>query len=308
MNTKITTLLSLFIFALFMGCSGDESGSSCGKVDYVSFNAYPSRVALNFSAGNNANSFKIEYGPSGFRPGTGTVMTTSDTQVEIGELTPSTTYDFYITGICSANESSAPYKLSSVTTQASQCTGATSVHIGQLYTNEVELEFSYSGGYAEKFEVEYGTAGFVLGTGTREATSFGSASKTITGIEASTAYDFYVRSYCPSGETTAFVKFSYTTMMSCPKPINLNSWVVSGACNAGMGATRGFSWSYPYGSTQSYTISVIQSLNEAPGSNTFVTSTPYITLQGMYCLWKGFYVKASCSATESSEWAGPYYF
>jgi len=310
MNTKIKTLASLFIFVLFMGCSGgDDGGSNCGKVESVSFYTSPVSATLSFMPGSNANSFRIEYGATGFTPGSGTVVVTSNSQQEITGLTPSTTYDFYITGICSATENSAPYKLSSVTTQVSQCVGSTTVQIGQFYPDAVDLQFAFTGGSADHFEVEYGLAGFVLGTGTRETTSFGSSSKTISGIQASTAYDFYVRSYCSSGETTAFVKYTYTTMGSCPKPVNLNSWNISGACNAGMGETRAFSWSYLGGNPQSYTISIVQEATDNPANgNTFETSNTSISISNMYCLWNAFYVRANCTGSDRSEWAGPYYF
>lgn len=310
MKTKFRAFAALSVFVLLMGCSGgDDSSGNCGKIESVSFYTSPASVSLSFIPGNNSNSYKIEYGPTGFTQGSGQSIMTSDTQVQIADLTPSTTYDFYITSVCSATESSAPYKLSSVTTQATQCVGTTSVQFAQLYTDAIELQFAFSGGSPDRFEVEYGPAGFALGTGTRETTSFGSSSKTISGVQASTTYDFYVRSYCYSGEKTAFVKFSYTTMTSCPKPVNLNSWNISGACNVELGETRGFSWSYPYSNPQSYTISIVQGATDNPaGGNTFVTSTPSISISRMYCLWKAFYVKANCSGNESSEWAGPYFF
>ncbi|TPD66067.1 hypothetical protein [Flavobacterium microcysteis] len=309
MKTKITAFTMLFLFVLLMGCSGgDDGGSSCGKVESVTFSTTPAAVTLYFTGGNNANSFKVEYGPSGFTQGTGTSVVTSNTQVEITELIPSTTYDFYITGICSASESSAPYKLSSVTTQASQCTGTTSVQFGQLAPDQIDLQFTYSGGYAEYYEVEYGTAGFTLGTGTKTTTSFGTSSKNLTGIQASTTYDFYVRSSCVSGEKTPYVKFTYTTMNGCPKPFNLSSWIVSGSCNSGT-ATRAFSWSYLSGTPQSYTISIVQDATDNPAAgNTFETSTTGISISNMFCNWRVFYVKANCTGNDSSEWAGPYYF
>lgn len=310
MKTKITAFAALSLFILLMGCSGgDDGGSNCGKVESVSFYTSPASITLSFLPGNNANSYRIEYGPTGFTPGNGETVVTSNTQIEIDELTPATTYDFYITGICSATENSAPYKLSSVTTQASQCVGNTTLQISQFYPDAIDLQFGFTGGNQDRYEVEYGLAGFVLGTGTREMTSFGSSSKTISGIRASTAYDFYVRSYCYSGEKTAFVKYSYTTIGACPKPIGLNSWVISGACNEGLGATRGFSWTFLGGSAQSYTISIVQEATDNPaGGNTFVTSNTSISISRMYCLWKAFYVKANCSGSESSEWAGPFFF
>lgn len=310
MKTKITAFVALFLFVLLMGCSGgDDGGSSCGKVKSVSFSTTPAAVTLYFTGGNNANSFKVEYGPSGFTQGSGTSVVTSNTQVEITDLTASTTYDFYITGICSAAESSTPYKLSSVTTQASQCTGTTSVQFGEFYSGEITLQFSYSDGYPERFEAEYGLAGFTLGTGTKVMTPSGSSSETITGIQASTAYDFYVRSYCSSGEKTPYVKFSYMTTNGCPKPFNLSSRIISGACNVGLGATRAFSWNYLGTRPQSYTFALLQGPTDNPGNgSTYETSENGISISNMYCNWRVFYVRANCSDTNSSEWAGPYYF
>ena len=112
MKTKITAFATLFLFVLLMGCSGgDDGGSNCGKVESVTFSTTPVAVTLYFTGGTNANSFKVEYGPTGFRQGTGTSVVTSNTQVEVTGLVPSTTYDFYITGICSDTENSTPYKL-----------------------------------------------------------------------------------------------------------------------------------------------------------------------------------------------------
>lgn len=54
---------------------------------------------LTFSGGNNTNSYKIEYGLTGFAIGSGKSITTSNMNVEISDLIPSTTYDIYITSL-----------------------------------------------------------------------------------------------------------------------------------------------------------------------------------------------------------------
>ncbi|MDI1256350.1 MAG: choice-of-anchor J domain-containing protein [Flavobacterium sp.] len=48
-------------------------------------------------------SFEIEYGPEGFVPGTGTVVTASAPPLTLNNLTPSTTYDAYIKNNCGGN-------------------------------------------------------------------------------------------------------------------------------------------------------------------------------------------------------------
>jgi subtilisin-like proprotein convertase family protein len=65
----------------------------------------PTQVIVTFSS--PGSSFIVEYGPSGFVPGTGatagggTVVTAASSPVTIGSLNPSTTYDFYVRQECS---------------------------------------------------------------------------------------------------------------------------------------------------------------------------------------------------------------
>ena len=143
-------------------------------------------------------------------------------------------------------------------------------------------------------------------------TQFSSNYITINNIQSSTTYDFYVRAVCSSyapNDTSNFVKYTYTTIGSCPAPHNLSSYVISGSCNAGLGATRAMSWSYDYGTPSSYTVSIVtQGDQPSATSNAFTVSNNGITISGMYCLWTAFYVRANCQNGESSSWAGPYYF
>lgn len=309
MKTKITSILSLLILGFVIACSsgGDDSGPSCGKVENVYFYTTPTSVQLYYSEGANANSFRIEYGPTGFTQGSGTSFTTSSTEYTISNLNPSTTYDFYIKGICSDSETSAAYKLSSVTTDASQCTQNTSVQFFDMGSGELAMEFSYPGGEVYDYQFEYGPQGFTLGSGTRMDVE-GTTSFTISGLSPSTTYDVYVRAMCSQGDYAPFKKFSYTTQTTCPKPVNLNSWLISGSCNSGT-AYRGFSWQYPFASAENYEISLITSVGQSAESGSIdVTSNTSIGYTGMYCIWKGFYVRANCGGGDYSDWAGPYYW
>lgn len=51
-------------------------------------------------------SFKLEYGPTGFSQGTGTVISTTLPSLTLNNLQPNRTYDFYVQTICSANNTS----------------------------------------------------------------------------------------------------------------------------------------------------------------------------------------------------------
>ena len=310
MNLKSTLLPIILSLVVLLGCSRDQNetpANNCGIVNNVSFQSFATNVSLNFGAGTNANSFRIEYGLSGFLAGTGKSVTTSNTYLVIQDLNPGTTYDFYITGICSSSQTSAPYKLSSVTTQPSNCKGTTSAQFFQYEPTQMIMQLGYSGGTFSYHEVEFGPTGFVFGSGTRLKGGNGESNLYFNNLQLGQSYDFYVRTYCSEGDANPYKKFTYTATVICPKPFNLNSYIISGACNVGMGATRGFSWS-SYGSPQSYTISLIQNVTDPPSSQIFTTSNTSIAISNMYCNWKGFYVKANCANGNSGDWAGPFIF
>ncbi|UMY64685.1 MULTISPECIES: fibronectin type III domain-containing protein [unclassified Flavobacterium] len=291
------------------GCSGDDGGG-CGKIKSATFFARPTAIDLSFETTADANSYRIEYGPTGFTPGSGQSMTTSTSYVTVSGLTPSTTYDVYVTSICSAESTSKPYELSSITTNPSECTGTASVSVTQYSTTTASLYFSYTNSQPNHYELEYGLQGFTRGTGTRLSTTGSDYTIDLSNLQTSTAYDFYIRAVCYDTDGTPWTKVPYTTVASCPQPTNLNSYNISGACNSGNGETRGFTWSYEFGQPTSYTISVVSAsgVNNPAGGTTFTTSNPSIALSGMYCNWDAFFVRANCGNGESSAWAGPFYF
>lgn len=307
MSSKITSIVSIFIFILFMGCSSDEGGSgSCGEILDVSYNVYSSTgVGLTVKAGRNTSSFKIEYGPAGFTKGTGISMTTSNTVSDIAGLIPSTSYDVYITGICDGIENNAFYKLSNVTTRESRCTGNTELDFFQFNPNELILQFLYRDSFPSHYEVEYGLAGFTLGTGTRITTVY--LQKTITDFQMDTDYDFYARTYCTPFEATPFIKYTYRTTVTCPKPTNLRSNPIIGLCDS-PDARKSIAWDHQYELNQNFVVSLIRTVGEAPGANTRTTGYNGDMLYGPFCEWIGFYVKVNCRDGSSSEWAGPHYF
>lgn len=312
MLKRSSLILFLAVILFSLGCSREDKSekedvNTCGKVTNVQFQTFPTSVVLNFVNGNNANSFRIEYGVTGFSQGSGKAITSSRTNVEITDLNPATTYDFFITGICSNTDSSAPYKLSSITTQQSECKGSTTAQFYQYDASQTMMQVAYSGGNFSYHEVEFGPAGFSQGSGNRIKGGSNENMLYFNNLQLNQTYDFYVRTYCAAGDANSFKKYTYTATPSCPKPFNLSSYVISGSCNVGLGATRGFSWN-SYGSPQSYTIALIQGVTDPPGNQQFTTSNNSIAISHLYCNWKGFYVKSNCADGSSSEWAGPFIF
>jgi hypothetical protein len=65
---------------------------------------------------SNANSFTIEYGETGFNPGEGTIVTSTDTFSTISNLTPATFYTVYVTANCGVEGTSLPAEITFSTT------------------------------------------------------------------------------------------------------------------------------------------------------------------------------------------------
>ncbi|MBI1315679.1 PKD domain-containing protein [bacterium] len=60
-------------------------------------------TAANISWTSTGTNFNIEYGPSGFSQGTGTVLTSSTNSIALAGLTGNTTYDVYVQNDCGGN-------------------------------------------------------------------------------------------------------------------------------------------------------------------------------------------------------------
>ncbi len=297
-------LLAVIVFS----CESDDS-PSCPQVRDISFFAESTSISIQYNPENNANSYRIEYGQSGFSLGNGTQITTSDTFFRIEGLEPSTTYDIYVTSICSAQDEGRTVSLLSVTTDMSECSGTPNLNISQFSLDRLQLNFSSNGLFVNNYEIEYGIAGFDLGMGTIIETD--NSSFQLLEFQPETTYDFYLRANCsPSGnDYSSYTKVEYTTLPYCPKPTNLNAVYVSGTCTFSDPNVYQFSWSYISGSNVvSYTVSLSDFGDPPTNGNQFTTSNESINIQGLFCTEDDFYVRANCDDGSVSEWAGPVTF
>ena len=93
---------------------------TCQKPMHVtSTNTTTNSIELSWDQGGMLpSSWEIEYGPTGFTPGTGTTETATTYPYTIAGLNPSTVYDFYVTADCGGGDVSSP---STVYTTATAC-------------------------------------------------------------------------------------------------------------------------------------------------------------------------------------------
>jgi len=91
------------------------------------------------------------------------------------------------------------------------CPKPTHVHATGVSTTTIDLAWTENG-TATEWEIEYGPAGFTLGTGTVESAT--TNPYTISNLTAATQYDFYVRSVCSASDSSYYAPV-YTTYTAC---------------------------------------------------------------------------------------------
>ncbi|MGB0881541.1 MAG: T9SS type A sorting domain-containing protein, partial [Vicingaceae bacterium] len=164
----------------------------------------------------------------------------------------------------------------------------------------VSVDLSWmENGAATLWEVEYDTAGFTPGTG--NATNTATNPHNLSGLAASTSYDFYVRAICGAADSSVWVgPFNFVTGITCPAPSNLAaavttttadlSWLENGVATL---------WEVEY-DTAGFTPGTGNATNTSTNPHNIVgltASTNY-----------NFYVRAICGAGDTSLWTGPFNF
>ncbi len=91
------------------------------------------------------------------------------------------------------------------------CPKPSQIHVESTTTSSIELGWTENGS-ASEWEIEYGPTGFTQGNGTTENVM--DNPYTITGLNGSTTYDFYIRAICGGGDTSAFTPV-YSAATQC---------------------------------------------------------------------------------------------
>lgn len=160
-------------------------------------------VNLSWAVAPGTATWQIQYGIEGFAVGSGTQITATDDEVTVTGLTATNEYEFYIRTVCGPTSFSGWVGPISVGGSIGSCPMPTSVTAVRTASNtEINVSWTPAAG-TSGWQVQYGTAGFALGSGTTVASA--TSTKTITGVVAATAYDFYVRTNCSAGANSNWV-------------------------------------------------------------------------------------------------------
>lgn len=164
-----------------------------------------------------------------------------------------------------------------------------------MYIEDKTVTLSFNS-FTQTYEIEYGVAGFVKGTGTVKTVS---ANATITGLDYGT-YDIYCRAICEGGgfakwsTVQSFTLDGSTSGCDAPSSLEVKTYYLS---------NHEFKW---YGSNNYYDVQYGLTgfkLGEGELLRTNSRSTDDVVLE------KGktydFYVRGNCGGSKFSKWVGP---
>ena len=266
---------------------------------------------LSWMENGTATAWNIEYGPTGYTQGTGTIVNATTNPYTLTGLTQATTYDFYVQADCGSGDTSTWFGPYTFTTPGS-CGffqvdlidsygdgwngGTLTVYVnGTAYLSDITLDtgsgpesyfipvntgdilsFDYfQGAYGEENEyMVYNSVGTLIadsGAGSNVPTDIGDPNIP-SGFEA-----------CPSCPLPTGLTASNITSDSAEL-----SWVENGTATT---------WNIEYGDA---------GFTQGQGTTITVTNNPYTVTGLQPNTAYDFYVQADCGGGDTSTWFGPY--
>jgi hypothetical protein len=222
-NFMKNLLLILAVITLtFQSCSSDDDSDDgpiiveCVAATNLSVSGINTDSAiLNWDNSNDGHDVKVEYGATGFSPGSGTVISSFQNSISIDGLIPDTSYDFYVQAICAVDNTSTLSAVSSFTTN--ECNIPINLSVSEITEASAVLNWENNNDNLA-VNIEYGLTGFTPGDGTVISASQNSIS--IDELTSDTAYDFYVQASCTVNNEQSEVG-TFTTN-ECQIPMNLS--------------------------------------------------------------------------------------
>lgn len=235
----------------------------------------------------------VSHGVLGFNPDAGTIVNAPLTSTIISDLTPQTSYEFYVKSDCNLpnNDWFGPVQFKT------SCPAPTNLAVSNLTKTSATFNWT-PGGNEIAWEIKYGLVGFNLDEVPTIATG-NNTEHTVMNLQPNTEYQFYVRANCndttdgsQAGSSSSFTgPFRFIT---CLPPLNLTSTATQNSVVLDWDSNGETSWEVRYG--------------EAPGFNPD-TATPITTTNSTYTVTDlcpetlyTFVVRSSCGSETTSAW------
>ncbi|NOT52202.1 MAG: T9SS type A sorting domain-containing protein [Chitinophagaceae bacterium] len=184
------------------------AGSSCGTPDFLSSTAITtSSATVLWATVAGANSYDVDYKLNSSGTWTNAVTGTTSTSANLSGLASGALYDWRVRANCTGGSSA--YAQSQFTTiPVAGCNAPTGLSSSGITTSAATVSWTAASG-AVSYDVDYKTN--ASGTWTNAVTGTTSLSVNLSGLAASTLYDWRVRTNCASS-SSSYTQAQFTTL------------------------------------------------------------------------------------------------
>lgn len=196
------------------------AGSACGTPSGLSASAITNTSAtVSWSAVSGALSYDVDYKAASSGTWINAATGTTSTSANLSGLTQGTLYDYRVRANCSS-ESSA-YAQAQFTTSA-PCNAPTGLTSSGITSSSATVSWTAVSG-AASYDVDYKLAS--SGTWINSITGTTATSRNITGLTASSLYDWRVRANCGASGSSTYSQAQFTTSTAsvCPGPYDVST-------------------------------------------------------------------------------------
>ncbi|WP_150546032.1 fibronectin type III domain-containing protein, partial [Mesonia oceanica] len=252
-------------------------------------------ASVSWMENGNATSWEVIYGESGFDPAIEgeSILVANNPELNLTDLSPNTTYEFYIEALCSDNETELSEAVS-FTTLELPCNPPSNLNVTNITENSANVSWTENGN-ATSWEVTYGESGFDPATEGESILVADNPELNLTDLSPNTTYEFYIEALCSDNETELSEAASFTTLeFSCnpPSDLSVTSITENSASVSWMENGNATSWEVIYGE------SGFNPLTE--GESILVANNPELNLTDLSPdTAYEFYVKALCLDNET---------
>jgi hypothetical protein len=180
---------------------------TCGTVGGLSSSSITATGAtVSWSALSGANNYDVDYKLASSSTWTSAATATTSTSVNLSGLTFSSLYDWRVRANCTGATGS--YAQEQFTTQTPTCGAVSGLSSSAITTSSATISWAALSG-ANSYDVDYKLNS--SGTWINAATATTSTSSNLSGLTASSLYDWRVRANC-TGATGAYAQDQFTTV------------------------------------------------------------------------------------------------
>ena len=264
-------------------CSAAPAGLNASAVT-------TSSATLSWSAASGAASYDVDYKLSSLGSWINIATATTTTSVNISGLDYNSVYDWRVRTNCAVGSSS--YAVAQFTTQTPVCNDASGLTSSGVTASAATISWSSVSG-AASYDVEYKAS--TASTWTSAATATTLTTVNLSGLTASTTYDWRVRVNCVYGNTSNYVAAQFNTLLApgCSIPVTvLTSNITSSSATLSWSAVNnaiGYTVGYRSTNTLNWT-------NLATGTTALSINVTGLASESNY-EWR---VKAVCASGSSA--------